>query len=321
MPQIQPTEITNEESKQQLENQESLQNDVLDKIKSGDVFKSLDLPITEEHQDDRITKEDRELQREQQQEEEQVSEDVEQDNSEEEIEEVVPKSKIQPRIDQLTAKLKAQQAEIDALKNQSSMPKDEIQSQLDAMSEDALEDSLTQVRVAKEKSRDDDSKLLELVKLERRIEKTISTAPQKFAQNQINEANQTIKRLADDGDLNNENYSKVIEIAKTIYEKYPKMQKALDGQAMAIDLAVEHYKQVSKSSSIKADTQNLKVQINNLKKKTALDTKNIKGGGDKINLDKLRSNALSGTMKDKERYARNDPRFKIDAMIPDFLKG
>ncbi len=189
------------------------------------------------------------------------------------------------------------------------------------MSEDTLEDSLTQVRVAKEKARDDEAKLLELVKLERRIEKTIVQAPQRFVQNQVKEFNNTVQRLAGDGEITDANYSKILETAKGIYDKYPKMQKAVDGQAMALELAVEHYKSLGKVSSVKVETQNLKGQINNLKKKTALDTKAVKGGSQSINLDKLRSNATTGTMKDKEKFAQNDPRFKIDAMIPDYMKG
>lgn len=317
MPEVEATQQTNEEIQQQNESQESLHNSVLDKIKSGDVFKAIDKdfePREEAPQKKQPVQEE--------QEEEQVQEDNEQEETQEdEQEEVVPKSKIQPRIDQLTARLKAQQAEIDALKSQTSTPKDDIQRQLDEMSEDDLENSLTQVRVAKEKSRDNEEKLLELVKLERRIEKTIVQAPQKFVQNQVKEANETVKRLVSEGEVTNDNYPKVLEIAKTIYDKYPKMQKTIDGQSMAIELAVEHYKQISKSSSVKVDTQNLKGQINNLKKRTALDTKNIKGGGEKVNLDKLRNNAMTGSMRDKEKFAQNDNRFKIDAMIPDFLKG
>lgn len=315
MPEVEPTQLTSEEVKQQTENQESLQANVLERIKGGDVFKSLDLPLEEAPAEEN---------QQQEQEQEQAQEETQGENQDD-TEEVVPKSKIQPRIDQLTARLKAQQAEIEALKSKSNTPKDEIQAQLDGMSEDALEDSLTQVRVAKEKARDDEAKLLELVKLERRIEKTIVQAPQRFVQNQVAEFNKTAESLVASGELDNTNSQKVLEIAKSIYDKYPKMRSQVDGQAMALELAVEHYKQISKSSTatstVKAETQNLKSQVNNLKKKTALDTKNIKGGGDKVNLDKLRTNAMTGSMRDKERFAQNDSRFKIDAMIPDFLKG
>ena len=314
MPEVQPTEVSTEELQQQTETQESLHANVLDKIKSGNVFKSLDLPTDEVPS----REEQRAQQQTQEQEEEQTQEETSQEDSQED-EEVIPKSKVQPRFDQMTARIKSLEQKL--ADKESAPVVDDIQRQLDGMTEDSLEDSLTQVRVAKEKNRDDDAKLLELVKLERRIEKTIATAPVKFAQNQEKEANTVINKLASEGELNNDNYSKVLEIAKTIYQKYPKMQKALDGQAMAIELAVEHYKSIGKATTVKADTQNLKGQINNLKKKTSLDTKNVKGGSQSINLDKLRSSAYNGTMKDKERYAQNDPRFKIDAMIPDFLKG
>lgn len=312
MPEVQPTEQSNEEIQQQTETQESLHSNVLDKIKSGNVFKSLDqdLPKAEPEAKEEVQP---------QQEEEQTQEETQEDTQDEE--EVVPKSKIQPRIDQLTAKLKAQQAEIDELRTHKNTPTDETQRQLDAASENELEDYLIQVRVAKEESRSDPTKLTELVKLERRIEKSIVQAPQKFVQNQVKEFNNTVQRLAGDGEITDANYSKILETAKGIYDKYPKMQKAVDGQAMALELALEHYKQVGRTSIVKTETNNLKGQINTLKKKTALDTKAVKGAGQSVNLDKLRNNAYNGTMKDKEKFAQNDPRFKIDAMIPDFLKG
>ncbi len=314
MPEVEATQQSTEEVQQQAETQESLHANVLDKIKAGNVFKSLDLPVEEVP-----TREEQKAQQTQEQEEEQTQEETTQEETQDD-EEVIPKSKVQHRFDQLTAQIKRLEQRL-ADKESAPAPVDDIQRQLDGMSEDSLEDSLTQVRVAKEKARDDDAKLLELVKLERRIEKTIATAPQKFVSNQVSEANKTVERLVGEGEVTNENYPKVLEIAKTIYQKYPKMQKAVDGQSMAIELAVEHYKQMSKTSSVKVDTQNLKGQINTLKKKTALDTKNVKGGGQSVNLDKLRNNAYNGTMKDKEKFAQNDPRFKIDAMIPDFLKG
>ncbi len=316
MPEVSPTEVTSEESKQQLENQASLHSNVLDRIKG--VFKSLanDLPQSEEPQ------QQQEEEAQTTQEEEQTQEEQTQEETQDETEEVVAKSKIQPRIDQLTARLKAQQAEIDALKSKSNAPSDDIQKQLDNASESELEEYLIQARIAKESSRDDPARLSELVKLERRIEKTIGTAPQKFAQNQVREFNNTAQRLASEGEITDANYASILKIAKEdIYDKYPKLANSVDGQAMALELAVAHYKQLNKTSSVKVDTQALKGQLNTLKKKTSLDTKSVKGGGDKVNLDKLRSSAMNGNMKDKERFAHNDPRFKIDAMIPDYLKG
>lgn len=312
MPQIDPTQTTTEESQKQLDAQESLHSSAMDKIKGGDVFKSLaaDLPGAEAPAE--------EVQ-EETQEQEQTEEETTQEETQETDEEVIPKSKIQPRIDHLTARAKAAEAEVERLKAKE--PVDDTQRQLDEMSEGELEDTLAQVRLQKEKVRDNDQELLKAIKLERQIEKSIATAPQKFSAKQVQEANNTIQRLASEGELSNANYSKVVEIAKGIYERYPKMQKSVDGQSMAIELAVEHYKALGKVSSVNATTQNLKAQNNTLKKKTMLDTKQIKSGGEKITLDKLRSAAMTGSMRDKEKFAHSDPRFKIDAMIPDHLKG
>ena len=320
MPQVPATEHTSEESQQQLENQETLEANVLDKIKSGDVFKSFDLPGDEAKKPEvqgseshKVTEEEEQVPEEQAQEEEQpeVQDDIEED--------VIPKSKIQPRFDQMTARIKILEQKL--AEKEASAPVDDVQRQLDQMTEENLEDALIQTRIAKEESREDKTKLAELVKLERRIEKQIAVAPKKFAESQVSQANKVISRLSGEGEITNDNYAKVLEVAKGIYERYPKMQKTVDGQAMAIELAVDHVKTLGKTTSTKSDNQNLKVQLNNLKKRTSLDTKNIKGGSDKVNLDKLRNTAMTGTMRDKERFAHSDPRFKIDAMIPDHLKG
>lgn len=318
MPQVPATEQTSEGSQQQLDAQESMQSNVLEQIKGGNVFKSLtdDIPVEEDTVKD--TEPRGNAKPIQDEEQEQVEEEQTQEESQDD-EEVIPKSKVQPRFDQMTARIKRLEQELESQK--SAPPVDDIQRQLDGMDENTLEETLTQVRVAKEQARTDPAKLTDLVKLERRIEKTIAIAPQKFVQNQVAEANKTLNRLMSEGEVTDANSSKVLEIAKSIYDRYPKMQKALDGQAMAVELAVEHYKALGKVTSVKADTQNLKGQINNLKKRTALDTKSVKGGGEKVNLDKLRSNAMNGSMKDKERFAHNDPRFLIDKMIPDYMKG
>lgn len=313
MPQVPATEVS-EGSQQQLEAQESMQANVLDKIKGGDVFKDVvkDIPGTQPEEPKKEQPEEDQAQ------EEEVQEEVQDDITDEEV---IPKSKVQARFDQMTATIKRLEQRISE-KDVPAAPTDDIQRQLDAMSEDSLEEALIQTRIAKEESRDDKSKLSELVKLERRLEKTIATVPQKFVQNQVKEFNSAAQRLASEGELTDDNYSAILKIAKEdIYEKYPKLAKSVDGQAMALELAVAHYKQLNKSSAVKVDTQNLKGQLNTLKKKTTLDTKNVKSGGQQVNLDKLRANAQTGTMKDKERFAHSDPRFKIDAMIPDYLKG
>lgn len=318
MPQVNPTEVTSEESQRQLDAQESMQADLMNKIKGGEVFKSLDLPEDPVPANKPEPKEEVK-ETEQEPEEEQAQEETEEETQDVE-EEVIPKSKIQPRIDQLTSKIKLLEQKL-AEKETASAPVDDTQRKLDAMSESELEDTLTQVRVAKEKAREDESKLLELVRLERQVEKTIIQAPQKFVQNQVKEFQNTAARLVGDGEITDASAPKVLEIAKEIYARYPKLSKQIDGQAMALELAVSHYKELSRATSGKVDTQNLKTQVNNLKKKTLLDTKTLKTGGDRVALDKLRANAMTGTMKDKEKFAHNDPRFKIDAMIPDHLKG
>lgn len=319
MPQVPSTQETiTEESQQQLGVQKSMESDLLNKIKDGDVFKSIDfkdLPgrQQEEEPQEEQSKEPQDSQEEQSQEETQEQEDDQ--------EEVVPKSKIQPRIDKLTSQIKQLEQRLAEKEASNDQPLDDTQRKLEAMSENELEDVLTNVRVAKEKARDDDEKLLELVKLERQIEKTIVSAPQKFVQRQVTEFNKMAAKIASSEDIPETAHTKILEIAKGIYQNYPKMQKSVDGQAMALELAADHYRDLVKANAHKPNVQNLKGQINNLKKKTSLDTKVLKTGNDKINLDNLRNNAMHGNMRDKEKFMHNDPRFKIDAMIPDHLKG
>lgn len=177
MPQVPSSDPISEQSQQQLDNQESLQKNVLDRIQSDPVFKSMDLP------DDRNDRQGSSRNLVPDETEEQAEEGQEQEEyQEEEQEEVIPKSKVQPRFDQMTARIK--QLEQELKEKESAAPVDDIQRQLDSMSETALEDALIQARVAKEESRNDPNRLRELVQLERRIEKTIANAPMRFAQNQ-----------------------------------------------------------------------------------------------------------------------------------------
>jgi len=89
-----------------------------------------------------------------------------------------------------------------------------------------------------------------------------------------------------------------------------------------LGFAVDHYKVLQKHHSGKTREKELKRANTNLKRKTALDTGKLKCGSDKVMVDKLRKKAFrGGTVQDKEALVLHDPRFNIDALIPDEYKG
>lgn len=296
-----------------------------DKIKSGDVFKNLDIPTGEpELQEEPVeqeTQEEAELP--QDQEEEQQSEDAEPDDLSDLAEDMIPKSKIQPRIDKLTSENKRLKAELENQKvNRATEEKsvDEVTAKLQKMSNEELKTLRREVRASQLSNPTDKKALNELLDLEDKIEDTIRTAPERFQKAQINAFNKKADELARNSDLTEKELEaagpKIVEMARGIYQKYPKLQSDVEGQAIALEIAAERYQEMSKYSLKASSVKNLKSQVNTLKRKTSLDNGSSKMGVDTSMVDNLRKNAMSGNRRDKEALVRDDPRFNVDAMIP-----
>lgn len=312
---------------------------VAESIMGGDLFKSLDLPtgdskpksIQEEQEEKRKAKEGDQDENEQQdseaEEESQEETDGEAESSDEtenELEDLIPKSKVQKRIDELTSKAKALERQVEELQAKSVVKRDEQQEKLDAMTSDELRDLKLNVRSAQMDSGADKERLRELIDLEMKIDRTVNDAPKKFVEAQVAAYEKAAARVASDweGDLDKA-APKIVEIAKGIYRDIPSLSKDVNGQAIALELAVKHFKEVNKAPVGKSpEVAKLKSQVNNLKKKTGLDSKNTKGNVNQDLVSRLRREASGGTLKQKEALIRHDPAFNVDAMIPaEFLQS
>lgn len=319
---------TEAEIKQGNELGESKRQSLADKIKGGDVFKSLDrdLPTGDPEEQEIETEEvpaEEGGEESSEEESEEESEDAEADDLSDLAEDMIPKSKIQPRIDKLNSKLKAQEAELESLRvnratEEKEKPVDELTAKLQKMSNEELKALKRDVRVAQLNSKDDQVKLKELLDLEDKIEDTVRTAPERFSQAQVKAYNKMADRVA-------QGYSpkevetaapQIIKMAREIYQRYPKLQSDVDGQAIALEIAADKYKELSKYSLQKGSVKNLKSQVNTLKRKTSLDNGSSKLAVDTSQVDQLRKNASGGTTRDKLALVKSDPRFNVDNMIP-----
>lgn len=307
---------------------EETRKSLASKIMDNKVFQSLEIPTEETTETEETEKEEETTEEETQEEElsEETTEEEEetQDEVEDDNETMVAKSKVQARIDRLTAENKRLKAlaENKAINKaaEETASVDEQTKQLRAMTaaeidllKDQVEDAKFEAYAAK-----DTKKLGELRALAKKIDDTIRTAPARFIQAQAAAYNRKADELAQGVPLKELEVAapKIVQMARAIYQKYPKLQLDVEGQAIALELAADEYKALSKFSLQKSSVNNLKSQVNTLKKKTSLATNQSKSTGDSDVVQNLRKQASIGTSKDKVNLVKNDPRFNVDAMIP-----
>lgn len=316
---------TEEEINQGNQTGESKRQSLAERIKTGDVFKNLDIPTGEPEEEQSLAEEPEvEEGEESEQEADEVSEDAEADDLSDLAEDMIPKSKIQPRIDKITSENKRLKAELEnARVNRATAEEkavDETTAKLQKMSENELRALRREVRSAQLTSGTDKKALNDLLELEDKIEDTIRNAPQRFINAQVKHFNQKADEIARESNMSEKEIAeaapKIIEMARGIYQKYPKLQSDVEGQAIALEIAAEKYQELSKYSLQKSSVKNLKSQVNTLKRKTSLENGSSKMSQDTSALDKIRQNAKSGNRRDKETLIRDDPRFNVDQMIP-----
>lgn len=332
---IQVNQPTEEQEQQDKTRQESLHNSAMEKLKGDSVQNAIlkDLGLSPEtvsdNKSDIIKK--KSVQEEEEapvDEEESLEEDTNDDDSEEqekeqEEEEVIPKSKVQKRFDELTAKNKYLEQQIEELKASREEQKDAITKQLEEMTVDQLKSAKLEVRKAQIRAHEDETKLNELLDLEDKISMAIQSAPDNFRKAQNAAYVKKVAEIVSSGNIPDIDKSapQIKKIANDIYQEYPSLQKDVNGQAIALDLAVKHFTAINSVPGDRTKETELKRQVNTLKRKTTLDTKTGKVNIDKTRLDSLRKNAMNGNMSQKVDLVRNHPMFNVDKMIPDEFKN
>lgn len=219
---------------------------------------------------------------------------------------------VQKRIDELTREKRQLEARLKKLENQSS-PKESSDPDLEKlqkMSVDELKE--TRKKILKAQRNADDATLDQLFELEEKVVRTIEEAPKRFQGNQLERFNEAV---ASTSDLTQKELEVVFGHAKNIFAKTPSFQKSVDGQAEAWNLAVEHYKEMNKLTVGKSKVNELERKVNDLKKKTSLDTAVQKGNAKISEESKLFNRAKTGTSADKEAFLKK--RLDTDSMIPE----
>lgn len=248
--------------------------------------------------------------------------EVAEEKGEEEDEELIPKSKFQKRLDEMTREkrmLEARLRRLEETATQNQPTKDEDLVKLERMSERELQDLKRQTRLAQIKNGSDDAMVSKLFELEDKIESVMRNAPQRFAQNQIQQFNEAVQMSAPEIPNFDKAQKDIFQLAKRIYDTAPELQSQVSGQARAWNLATEHYKLMQESNAGKTKAAELGRQVNTLKKKVSLDSISRKASNEPESDGKLFKKAKNGTLGDKMEFFRK--RLGTDEQVESFMEA
>lgn len=232
----------------------------------------------------------------------------------EEEEDLIPKSKVQKRINEMTREKRELEARLRKLEEQAQAPKSDSQLEaLEKMSADELRTLKRQVRVEQIKAGTDEAKLAQFLDLEEKIDRTIQTAPQRFVQTQTARFNDAVRQSSEEIEDFDKVKSDIYNYANTIYSSSPELQGSVAGQERAWKFAVDHFNALRKVSEGKSDTNELKRQVNTLKKKISVDSPSKKTTQQPDSMAKLHRKAVDGTDADKMRFFKR--RMNTDSLV------
>lgn len=228
----------------------------------------------------------------------------------EEEEDLIPKSKVQKRIDELTREKKELSQRLrkleQAAEEKQTKPDDDT-ARLEAMSDDQLKTLKRQVKLEQMTAvqAQDRAKLTELMELEDKIDSVSANAPKRFNDAQIRHFNTAVNDTASDSDIRDFKTAgpEIFKKAQEIYAKSSSLKKSVYGQAEAWNLAVEQYKEVSKLSEGKSKSVETERKFNSLKKKVSIDSGSQKAAEQNAESDrKVYQKAKNGTEDDKLNF-------------------
>lgn len=234
-------------------------------------------------------------------------------------EDLIPKSKVQKRIDELTREKRHLESELNKIRKakeeSSKTEEDPDLAKLRKMSTKELQDLRRKAMVAW-KNEADPIKAEQYIELQDKIDETIHSAPNRFQERQIGNYYSAIEdTLVEMGEkLTPETAKQIKGIAESIYAKSNIYQLSEEGQAEAWRQAVERYKEVSKYSVGKSKVNDLERKVNTLKKKVSLDTSSQKGSTKQADDNKSYRKALQGNSRDKQEWFKR--KLNTDSLIP-----
>lgn len=243
---------------------------------------------------------------------EEVSNEESNDSEEESLEEedLIPKSKVQKRIDELVREkreLSQRLRKLEQMAEEKAPTSDDQISKLESMSDEQLKTLKRQVKVEQMTAvqSQDRAKLTELMELEDKIDSVSSNAPKRFNDSQIRHFNTAVNDTTNDPDIRDFKSAgpQIFKKAQEIYAKSSSLKTSVHGQAEAWNLAVEHYKEVSKLSEGKSKNVEAERKFNSLKKKVSVDSGTQKSGEQNADADrKVYQKAKNGTEDDKLNF-------------------
>ena len=309
MPVTVKTESTEDQQNQQKESQEK------EAALTDALLAPLDLPKEIDEQGDEVkTKIDpkkaiEEVKKDDQAEEAEEAEETEEaDEGEEEDEEVIPKSKFQKRLDAEVARRKVLEAKLAEMETGPKV--DSRTAKLEAMSERELKAMKVQARDKwfDAKQEGNPELAVQYQQLEDEIDGIIKTAPKKFEEAQAKAYNDAANEVMSDPLNEDIDFEKsaadIKKLATDIYNKYGELKSLKTGQATALKMAVDHYRETQKFSKGKSRVKELKQKNNKLKRQTSLDSSAIKGDSGKVSLKAKYDRAKkTGMFQDKLDYA------------------
>lgn len=251
-------------------------------------------------------------------EESEESESKESEDSEED-EDLIPKSKVQKRFDEMTRRLKQLESELEKSRapKAETPPVDPDMQKLEAMSLDQLRqvkrEAAKAIRTAQ-----DEKVIDELFALEEKVDRAISTQPQRFAERQMSHLGQTVNEIRSEIEDFDKVFPTIDQYALQIYNQAPELQGTERGKARAMQLAYQHYKAVSKLSVGKSNVAELERKVNTLKKKTSLATSSTKGNTKANDDARAYKRAKLGNFDDKVAFFRG--RVNTDQFLPEGYK-
>lgn len=282
--------------------------------KDSEFAKSLNLPA--EQPEEEVEEQEEVVESEDEQEQVEGNEEESAEEQEEEDEDLIPKSKVDKRFQSLTAQNKALEAKINALEKQATVGKSPEVVKLEKMSENELETLIDQIEDAKFQAITDGDrdKYNELSSLGKNANKVLREAPKRFVEQQESLTRATASQIIEDLELQNnvEAQNEILAGANHIYSTTPVLHSKPEGYSQALNLSAQHWQKISKLSAGKSKARSkatkLKRDVNNLKRKTSLDGKIMKGDIGKKHTGSLKKKALSkdANFNDKLNFAKSD---------------
>ena len=260
-------------------------------------------------------------------EEEELEEGEENEESEEdEDEDMVPKSKFNKRLNNEVARRKILEAELEELKENQRQPETSNQQKLESMSVAELKELKVKAKAELRdliRSGEDPDREAQVDNLIDEVSDAIRSEPTRFEKAQNDAYNKAADEIESSPDYESIDFTKhnkeITQIAASIYQKYPDLQKMKSGKGTALKLAVDHFIQTSSVKASKSKEANLKRKNTNLKRKTSLDTSSVKGQMSRAKLTKMRKAAKESPSFDKKSEFLSE-FIDVDSYLPKAMR-